>query len=417
MALIPYLYKRLRAYGVPHDQAIIIADPDEDDDFTGIHQAVDDYLIANPPGGGTGAVDTVNTRTGNVVLTSADVGLANVTNTSDANKPVSTAQQTALNLKANIASPTFTGTVGGVTQNMVGLSNVDNTADADKPVSDATQTALDLKAPIASPTFTGTVSGVSKTAVGLGNVDNTTDAGKPVSTATQTALDLKAPLASPTFTGTVAGITKTMVGLGSVDNTADTAKPVSTAQQTALDLKGDLAEVFHTKPTTALSTTLPRNAYMGNALSAVANGGMYLVGVYLRAGQVVHSIAFCSGATALSAGTHQWFALYNPSRSLLGVTSDDTSTAWAANTLKNLNLASDVTVATTGMHFLGIVVTATTRPTMTGTTQVHTAITGRTPVFVGQSTTGLTDPASAPSTAGSITGNPENFTYYAEARS
>jgi len=38
------------------------------------------------------------------------VGLGNVDNTSDANKPVSTATQTALNLKANIASPTFTGT-------------------------------------------------------------------------------------------------------------------------------------------------------------------------------------------------------------------------------------------------------------------------------------------------------------------
>ena len=39
------------------------------------------------------------------------VGLANVDNTTDANKPVSTAQQTALGLKANLASPTFTGTV------------------------------------------------------------------------------------------------------------------------------------------------------------------------------------------------------------------------------------------------------------------------------------------------------------------
>lgn len=40
-----------------------------------------------------------------------DYFLGNVDNTSDANKPVSTAQQTALNLKSNIASPTFTGTV------------------------------------------------------------------------------------------------------------------------------------------------------------------------------------------------------------------------------------------------------------------------------------------------------------------
>jgi hypothetical protein len=63
-------------------------------------------------------------------------------------------------------------------------------------------TALGLKAPLASPTFTGTVSGITKTMVGLGSVDNTADTAKPVSTAQQTALDLKAPLASPTFTGT-----------------------------------------------------------------------------------------------------------------------------------------------------------------------------------------------------------------------
>lgn len=73
----------------------------------------------------------------------------------------------------------------------VGLSNVDNTADSAKPVSTAQQTALDLKAPLASPTFTGTVSGVTKAMVGLGSVDNTSDANKPVSTAQQTALNAK----------------------------------------------------------------------------------------------------------------------------------------------------------------------------------------------------------------------------------
>ena len=44
-----------------------------------------------------------------------------------------------------------------LSKSKVGLENVDNTTDANKPVSTATQTALDLKAPIASPTFTGTV--------------------------------------------------------------------------------------------------------------------------------------------------------------------------------------------------------------------------------------------------------------------
>ena len=87
------------------------------------------------------------------------------------------------------------------------------------------QASLDTKAPLASPTFTGTVSGITKAMVGLGNVDNTADANKPVSSATQYALDLKAPVASPTFTGTVSGITKSMVGLGNVDNTADMDKP------------------------------------------------------------------------------------------------------------------------------------------------------------------------------------------------
>jgi hypothetical protein len=46
---------------------------------------------------------TFATVKANLALTSADVGLGNVNNTSDANKPVSTATQTALDLKQNIA--------------------------------------------------------------------------------------------------------------------------------------------------------------------------------------------------------------------------------------------------------------------------------------------------------------------------
>lgn len=47
------------------------------------------------------------------------------------------------------------------------------------------QTALAEKAPLSSPTFTGTVTGVTKSMVGLGNVDNTSDAAKTF-TASQT---------------------------------------------------------------------------------------------------------------------------------------------------------------------------------------------------------------------------------------
>jgi len=42
----------------------------------------------------------------------------------------------------------------------IGLGNVDNTSDLLKPISTATQTALDLKAPLASPVFNGNVTGL-----------------------------------------------------------------------------------------------------------------------------------------------------------------------------------------------------------------------------------------------------------------
>ena len=235
---------------------------------------------------------------GNIDLSKSDIGLSNVDNTSDTNKPVSTATQTAINTastsdrnranhtgtqeaetvitsitfdggitnpprdiittvrdlyqdtttklatKASLASPTFTGTVSGITKSMVGLGNVDNTSDANKPISTATQSSLNTKEPtISAGTTTQYWRGdkswqtLDKTVVGLGSVDNTSDANKPVSNATQTALNLKANLASPTFTGTVSGVTKAMVGLGSVDNTSDASKPISTATQNALNGK------------------------------------------------------------------------------------------------------------------------------------------------------------------------------------
>jgi len=47
----------------------------------------------------------------NATTARTNLGLGNVDNTSDANKPVSTAQQTALNLKANLTGAAFTGAV------------------------------------------------------------------------------------------------------------------------------------------------------------------------------------------------------------------------------------------------------------------------------------------------------------------
>jgi len=58
----------------------------------------------------TGSVTSVAGHTGDVTLTKTDVGLGNVDNTSDVNKPVSAAIQVVLDSKAPVASPLFTGT-------------------------------------------------------------------------------------------------------------------------------------------------------------------------------------------------------------------------------------------------------------------------------------------------------------------
>lgn len=68
------------------------------------------------------AVSSVNGKVGVVALVKADINLGNVDNTSDANKPISTAQQAALDLKASKASPAFTGnvTVSGTISDSLG---------------------------------------------------------------------------------------------------------------------------------------------------------------------------------------------------------------------------------------------------------------------------------------------------------
>ena len=78
------------------------------------------------------------------------------------------------------------------------LNNVDNTSDLNKPISTATQAALDTKEnTIAAGTTAQYYRGdktwqtLDKTTVGLANVDNTSDANKPISTATQAVLNTK----------------------------------------------------------------------------------------------------------------------------------------------------------------------------------------------------------------------------------
>ena len=69
--------------------------------------------IVNAASVGSGVVTSVNGLVGDVTLTKTNVGLGNVNNTSDADKPVSTAQQTALNNKVSRAGDTMSGELKG----------------------------------------------------------------------------------------------------------------------------------------------------------------------------------------------------------------------------------------------------------------------------------------------------------------
>lgn len=154
-------------------------------------------------------------------------------------------------------------------------------------------------------------------------------------------------------------------------------------------------------PTGAKAQTYDRSLG-ASSNSDLLSGRLTLVAVHLRAGQVISSITFFAASTALSGGSNQWFALYDSALGKLAVTADDTTTAWGGNSFKTLALTAPYTVLTSGLYYLGICVVATTVPTLRGPVTVAN-LNAAAPVLAGSSTTGLTDPASAPTTAAAIT--------------
>lgn len=239
-------------------------------------------------GGDINTVTSVAGRTGAVVLTKADVGLNNVSNTSDAAKPISTATQTALNAKANSADvyrKTETYTKSEVDAKVSAVYKPKGSKATIAEVIALTDAKVgdvwDVKAEftLSGKKYPASTNVVCVTATSAsvhtdanwdalgGTVDLTpyaksTDVntqlstkvdkitGKGLSTNDYTAAE-KAKLAGitagaqPNAVTSVAGKTgavtlvKADVGLGSVDNTSDANKPISTAAQTALNNKVD----------------------------------------------------------------------------------------------------------------------------------------------------------------------------------
>lgn len=200
-------------------------------------------------------------------VTKAQVGLGNVDNTSDASKPISTATQSALDAKQNalgftpanstdLTSHTSnTSNPHNVTKSQIGLSNVDNTSDLNKPISTATQAALDAKQNtltnsdgLSEGTTNLYFTGARVLSTLLAGLSTATNAVITASDSVLSALgklqkqisDNLTTLTSHTSnTSNPHSVTKTQIGLGNVDNTSDANKPISTATQIALNLKAD----------------------------------------------------------------------------------------------------------------------------------------------------------------------------------
>lgn len=132
---------------------------------------------------GSGAVHSVNGKVGDVVLSKTDVGLGNVDNTSDLNKPVSTAVQTALNNKVDKVAGKGLSTNDYTTAEKTKLAGIETGAQVN--------TITGVKGIQEDEYRTGNVN-ITPANLGLGLVDNTRDINKPISTAVQAALNLKA---------------------------------------------------------------------------------------------------------------------------------------------------------------------------------------------------------------------------------
>jgi hypothetical protein len=199
-------------------------------------------------------VSSVAGKTGVVVLVKADVGLGAVDNIADAAKPISTAAQTALNLKANTSALAAVATTGQHSA-LLGIPSTFAPAAHDQAWSTITstpttlagygitnaETTTQLNARDTANRARGNHTG-SQTAATISNFTTTAAAAAPVQT-----------VAGRTGAVTLA---KADVGLGAVDNTTDAAKPISTAAQTALNLRvtayTESAETTYTTSTTIL---------------------------------------------------------------------------------------------------------------------------------------------------------------------
>lgn len=101
-------------------------------------------------------------------------------------------------------------------------------------------------------------------------------------------------------------------------------------------------------------------------LTALTTQVLTSVAVPVQPGELVTNVTFKSGATAADTPTNWWFALYGADGALLAQSADQLTTAWAANTVKTLALATSQRVTAAGVLYAAAMVKATTPPTLIG---------------------------------------------------
>jgi hypothetical protein len=140
-----------------------------------------------------------------------------------------------------------------------------------------------------------------------------------------------------------------------------------------------------------IAETIPRNICTEANVTALNSGILLLTAVFLRAGQVVTNISFFSATTAAGTPTNGFFCLYNSlSKSLLASSANFTSEAWAANSIKTKAMTTPYTILKSGIYYLGIMITATTVPTLKGLSITAGGLALELLAISGTSTTGLT---------------------------
>ena len=170
-----------------------------------------------------------------------------------------------------------------------------------------------------------------------------------------------------------------------------TASGLSTAGSLSLD-----------GPTGVLAQSMDRaTANETNQAAPTASGTLFMQGIYIPGGVTVSNILWHSATTAANGPTHWMAGLYDASRVLRATSTDHTSEAWAAQTMKTIAMVTPYLIPSSGLYYVGFFMTASVAiiTSKGDVSRTNGALWAQPPIMSGASTTGLTtalpDPAAA----------------------